>query len=204
MPIFGILNMIFGTDMPQTKPKYMLIEHDRYFYQRKVPVALQPAVGRKKWRAPKGNNFDDAYDNLRKIKLEHDRLILNLADPDLFQKGKTETRREMECCHARGLKTDAEEYWEEVACGIESGEWERVPEWEHAEGWIEAVETKRANPENRVLHDFPMDDDAYHDLLKGVLESCFKNGDLPPSNSDQRDQYDTAKMIFERKTARVA
>lgn len=47
--------------MPQTKPDYMLVERGRYYYQRKVPLDLQAAVGRKKWRAALGKDFDEAY-----------------------------------------------------------------------------------------------------------------------------------------------
>ncbi len=41
----------------------MLVERGRYYYQRKVPLDLQPAVGVKKWRAPLGKDFDEAYAN---------------------------------------------------------------------------------------------------------------------------------------------
>ena len=68
MPIFGTQTLIFGTDMAQTKPKYLLIEHGRYFYQRKVPLEFQALIGRKKWRAPLGGDFDLAYDRLRELR----------------------------------------------------------------------------------------------------------------------------------------
>lgn len=159
----------------------MLIEHDRYFYQRKVPLDFRATIGRSKWRAPLGPDFEAAYDKLRIIKAEHDALLERLKDPEEKMNFHTDRRRKMELseakkqdqdeaeyeewCHARGLKTEAEEYWEQEEQKLTSGEWEKVPEWEHAENIIEAIEHERNHPDERVLHNFPMDDDEYYDLL---------------------------------------
>lgn len=220
MLIFGTQTQIFGTKMTQTKPKFMLIEHGRYFYQRKVPLAFQIAVGRKKWRAPLGANFEEAIDRLRVLRANHDALLDRLSNPDELQDFKTQTRREIEqkeveknnreeeayeqWCHHRGLKTETEEYWEHERQLVASGEYEKIPKWEQARGWIEAIELERANPDKRVLHNFPMDDDEYHDLLSDVLDRCFGSDEIPPTDPEERDSYDFAKMAIERKIARVA
>jgi len=43
VPIFVTQTQFFGTEMTRTKPQYLLIEHDRYFYQRKVPLDYPPS-----------------------------------------------------------------------------------------------------------------------------------------------------------------
>ncbi|MDA8584979.1 tyrosine-type recombinase/integrase [Rhodobacteraceae bacterium] len=206
--------------MAQTKPKFMLIEHGRYFYQRKVPIAVQSVVGRKKWRAPLGNDFDDAYDRLKHLRDEHDALLKRIEDPDEKQKLKTQTRRTVEqnryenyfredeayekWCHAQGLKTETEEYLQEEARLLAAGLNEELPVWEDAARWIAAIDHERENPETSVLHDFPMDDDEYHDQLKGVLDRFFGDTVVLPKDPEDRDEFDAAKLKLERKIARVA
>ncbi|MEP2028174.1 MAG: hypothetical protein ABJI96_05635 [Paracoccaceae bacterium] len=115
--------------MPLTKPRYMLIEHGRYFYQRKVPLALQSVIGRKKWRAPLGDDFDQAYERLKSKRSEHDALLKRLEDPVEKQKHKTQNRLKIEqkqnedyvrdedayeeWCLLQSIKTETEEYLEE-------------------------------------------------------------------------------------------
>jgi hypothetical protein len=98
--------------MAQTKPKFTLIEHGRYFYERKVPLAVQDVVGRKTWRAALGNDFDDAYDRLRHLRDEHDTFLKRLEDPDEKQKLKTLTRRKAELQRYQNYVLDDEAYEE--------------------------------------------------------------------------------------------
>lgn len=152
MPIFGTQTHIFGTDMAQTKPIFMLVEHGRYFYQRKVPLEFQRAIGRTKWRAPLGGDFDAAYDRLREIRDEHTALLAKLKDPEERRDHKAKQRRLREAdegariaaedaayerwCHTNGLKTEEEEYFEV------NGE-DDEPAWEKAERWFGAFEHER-------------------------------------------------------------
>jgi integrase len=254
--------------MAQTKPKYMLIEHGRYFYQRKVPLDFQAAVGRKKWRAPLGDDFDAAYDRLKEIRAEHDTLIAKLKDPDERRDYKAAKRREREAkqsarivaeeaaydrwCGTNGVKTDQEEH----QAFLEENGLEEIPVWEKAERWLEAFEHERnrrrspsqgeiesvqgllkriarAAPEETTRIELPpypefkalvanasdtaksivtfasfvpepMDDDEYHDRLVDVHESLFGDHVLPPSDPEERDLFDFAKMKLERRIARLA
>lgn len=263
MPIFGTQTRIFGTDMAQTKPKFMLVEHDRYFYQRKVPLEFQSAVGRKKWRAPLGADFDAAYDRLKIIREEHDTLLARLKNPEDRRDHKTTQRRNRELeaavreaeedaayekwCHANGIQTEMEQYIEEA------GE-DREPVWEKAERWMAAFEYERAkdihptqddidgvnnllgrlsrsdgdikielppHPEYKALVadadeaarcrvsfaatvPEPMDDDEYHDRLVEVHGSLFGDHVRPPTDPEDRDQFDFAKLKLERRISRVA
>ena len=263
MPIFGTQTHLFGTDMTQTKPKFMLIEHGRYFYQRKVPLEFQTAVGRKKWRAPLGDDFDTAYDRLREIRDEHTALLAKLKDPEERRDHKAKQRRLREAdegvriaaedaayerwCHTSGLKTEEEEYFEV------NGE-DDEPAWEKAERWIAAFENERAKglrPTQDEIDDvqnllgrlarsddefkielppYPeykalvaggadaakskisfapflpekMDDDEYHDRLVDVYHKLFGDHVQPPSTPEDRDAFDVAKMLLERRIARVA
>lgn len=268
MPIFGTQKRIFGTDMAQTKPKFMLIEHDRYFYQRKVPLEFQSVVGRKKWRAPLGADFDAAYEKLKVVRAEHDALLTKLKDPEEHRTYKSARRREREAeedariaaedaayerwCRANGEKTD-EELYEEF---LDQNGLEEEPVWEKAERWIEAFEHERnrhrspshndiesvqdllrrmardapekttrielpPHPEYKTLVanaidavkanvtfasslPEPMDDDEYHDRLVDVQGSLFGDHVLPPTDPEERDMFDFAKMKLERRIARVA
>jgi len=218
--IFGTQKQIFGTEMTQTKPKYMLIEHKRYFYQRKVPLEFQAVVGRTKWRAPLGSDFDQAYERLKVIRKGHDDLLTRLLEPDERQSFQTDRRRNDEAkraameddndnayeewCRANGVKTEEQLYSEHEDRLVALGPHERIPEWEHAKSWIEAIVFERDNPDKRVLHEFPMDDDEYHDLLSNVLATCFGDAAQTPNDPEERDQYDFAKMGLERRIARVA
>lgn len=144
--------------MPQTKPDYMLVERGRYYYQRKVPLDLQPAIGRKKWRAPLGKDFDEAYGRLRDLKHEHDTLIARLENAEERQNYKTAQRRKREeakydrwakedaaeekWCIENGLKTEAEEYADYLE-DLKAAGYQEAPPWEHAEAHLEATELER-------------------------------------------------------------
>ena len=243
----------------------MLIEHDRYYYQRKVPLEFQSAVGRKKWREPLGNDFDVAYDRLKVIKGEHDALLARIKDPEerrdycAAQRRKTELegaeriaaedQAYEQWCRANGVQTEEEEYADFYGADDE-------PPWEKAERWLEALEHERnrhsrpseeevdsvqallgrlarsdsegtfrielpPHPEYKVLVanaanaaknkvtfsaalPEPMDDDEYHDRLVEVHESLFGDNARPPSNPEDRDMFDFAKLGLERRIARVA
>lgn len=56
----------------------MLIEQDRYFYQRKVPLDFQRTVGQKKWRAPLGDDFEIVFEKLKALRDEHTALLERL------------------------------------------------------------------------------------------------------------------------------
>ena len=219
-PIFGTFGGVFGTDM-QTKPRFLLAERGRYFYQRKVPQHLQTALGCKKWRAPLGADFDEACDRLRDLRSEHDALIAKLEDPDARQDAMTATRRQAEvkqqaewdaedraydaAQHAIGDTTETEDYLEAEAGALASGAIELEPPHERAARWIKAIDHERANPEERVLHPHPMDDDEYHDRLTAVFAENFgPDAPPPPSNPEDRDDYDAVKLKLERKISRVA
>ena len=71
--------------MGKADVKYLREEHDRYCYQRKVPLDMQSSVDTKKWCAPLGPDMDNALDTrdtLREIKKQHDALIDELENPD--------------------------------------------------------------------------------------------------------------------------
>jgi hypothetical protein len=174
--IFGTQMRIFGTEMTQTKPKYMLIEHGRYFYQRKVPLEFQALIGRKKWRAPLGGDFDTAFERLKEVRIEHDALLALLTDPEELQNYRTSSRRKSEIqeyarmsaedaayekwCHANGLKTEVEEYFEQ------HGE-DDEPAWEKVRRWLTALEFER------TAHKPPSEDevDGVRDLLARMARS---------------------------------
>ena len=83
---FSVLSEQFSAPkMGKANVKYLLEEHDRYLYQRKVPLDMQSSVGTKKWRPPLGPDLDIALgtrDTLREIKKQHDALIDELENPD--------------------------------------------------------------------------------------------------------------------------
>ena len=257
--------------MPQTKPDYMLVERGRYYYQRKVPLDLQPAVGRKKWRAPLGKDFDEAYGRLRDLKHQHDTLIAKLGNAEERQIYKTNQRRKREADQYRryaeddaaeekwrienGLKTQAQEYADYLE-DLDAAGYQEAPPWEQAEAHMEATERERrrhlpptmeeVEEQQRLIDQLlgsgnkprvlitlppfesfkrlrgelpaewqhfvqlqdslpePMDDDEYFDSLSTALNAYFGDHVSPPSDPDQRDQYDFTKMKLERKIARVA
>lgn len=186
-----------------------------------MPQHLQTTLGCKKWRAPLGANFDDACDRLRELRSEHDALIAKLEDPDARQDAKTASRRQAEvkqqtawdaedskyeaAQHAVGETTETEDYLAAEAEAFATGEIEPEAPHDRAAGWIAAIEHERNNPETRVLHPFPMDDDEFCDRLTAVFAENF-GPDAPPAPSDpeDRDEYDAVKLKLERKIARVA
>ena len=237
----------------------MLIEHDRYFYQRKVPLEFQRAVGRKKWRAPLGSDFEIAFEKLKELRNEHDALLERLKCPEESRDHIAKTRRKREeneskriadeeaayekWCHAQGAFTEQEEHRED-----------EEPAWENAERWIAALEFERTrdhSPTDEELKEIEdllgrlersdgdfkvelpphpqfkalvgsavnaakskitflpfvpeaMDDDEYHDRLVDVFNRLFGEDIKPPTDPDDRDAFDFAKMKLERRIARVA
>lgn len=139
--------------MGKANVKYLLEEHDRYFYQRKVPLDLQSTVGTKKWRAPLGPDLNNALDKLREIKRQHDDLIDELENPEARQNLRTKTRRSKEIaraskeaeqdraydawCRANGIKTDDEEFAETFP------ELAKQP-WISAQDWMAGIEIERS------------------------------------------------------------
>lgn len=220
MPIFGTFKAIFGTEM-KTKARYLLAERGRYFYQRKVPQHLQTALGCKKWRAPLGADLTQAGDRLRELRIEHDALIAKLENPTAKQDTKTATRRLAETKqeekltakdrayeveqHAKAETTETEDYLEWEAAALASGEIVLEAAHERAVSWIEAIEHERSYLDKRVLHPYPMDDDEYCDRLMAVFSDNFgPDSPAPPSDPEDRDEYDATKLKLERKIARVA
>jgi integrase len=49
-----------------------------------------------------------------------------------------------------------------------------------------------------------MDDDEFHDRLLDVMKSHFGPDVVPPKDPEDRDEFDMAKQLLERKIARVA
>lgn len=168
--------------MAPTKPKFMLVEHDRYFYQRKVPLEFQRVVGRKKWRAPLGSNFETAFEKLKELRDEHDALLKELNTPEARRDHKTKQRRKRDAdeskriaaeeaayerwCRENGLKTELEDFGED-------GE----PAWEKAERWIVALEHERTKDTSPTAEDI----ESVEDLLSRLARSQgeFKI-ELPP------------------------
>ena len=95
---FSVLSEQFSAPkMGKANVKYLLEEHDRYLYQRKVPLDMQSSVDTKKWCAPLGPDMDNALDTrdtLREIKKQHDALIDELENPDCGGGGSTSAHEE--------------------------------------------------------------------------------------------------------------
>lgn len=157
---------------------------------------------------------------MKVIRKGHDDLLTRLLQPDERQNFQTDRRRTEDAkqsaiedanddayekwCHDKQVKTWEQEYIEHEERLIVLGTHERIPDREHAKSWIDAIDYERDNPDKRVLHEFPMDDDEYHDLLTNVLATCFGDAVQPPSDPEERDSFDFAKMGLERRIARVA
>lgn len=174
--------------MAKTKPKFMLIEHGRYFYQRKIPLEFQRTLGRKKWRAPLGADFDQAYTRLQEIRKEHDALLEGLKEPEAQVDFLTTQRRireaeeiERNCaqdrtddlwCAENGVKTDAEELEDFKLEGFEE-----APIWEQAEGWMKALEYEKTKDHTPTKEDI----ESTQDLLRRLSNSQGKfKIELPP------------------------
>lgn len=82
--------------MASDKIPHLLFERGRYYYQRKVPLNFQEALGAKKWRQPLGAEYLLAVDRVRALTKEHDTLLLSLKDPGKRSDWKSETRRARE------------------------------------------------------------------------------------------------------------
>lgn len=82
---------------PKTaKVPHLLSERGRYYYQRKVPLNAQDAVGFKKWREPVGADIGPAIDRVRELTKEHNDLLQRLENPEDRRDFKTNQRRQRE------------------------------------------------------------------------------------------------------------
>ncbi|MEM7440234.1 MAG: hypothetical protein AAF393_11590 [Pseudomonadota bacterium] len=168
-----------------------------------------------------GPDFEQACDKLRELRNEHDALIAKLEDPTAKQDAKTATRRQAEVAqyaawdaderayeaaqHAKGKTTEMEDYLEWEAAALASGEIELEPPHERAARWVAAIEHERKNPDKRVFHPYPMDDDEYCDRLTAIFAENFgPDAPAPRPDPEDRDEYDATKLKLERKIARVA
>ncbi|MDH5452419.1 MAG: hypothetical protein OEX14_03610, partial [Paracoccaceae bacterium] len=86
--------------MLQPKIPYLLPERGRFYYQRRVPLDFQDAVGTKKWRKPVGGEYLTAVDEVRKLTKEHDALLATLKNPEERRDHKAKTRRARETAKA--------------------------------------------------------------------------------------------------------
>ena len=93
-------------DPQNDKIPYLLKEHGRFYYQRKVPLDVQDAVGFKKWREALGAVHLDAVRRLVELKEEHDKLLKRLADTTARQEYKTQQRRGREVADAASEAAD--------------------------------------------------------------------------------------------------
>ncbi|MEO1494359.1 MAG: hypothetical protein AAFV19_19600 [Pseudomonadota bacterium] len=87
--------------------------------------------------------------------------------------------------------------------------------WREVAGWVTEYERLLALSDafddeaaRRELHasgwSHPMDRVEFHELLEGALRRHFGPEVIPPSDPDERDDFDALKMRLERKIARVA
>ncbi|MCK0104395.1 phage integrase SAM-like domain-containing protein [Pseudohalocynthiibacter sp. F2068] len=71
--------------MKTKKIRYLLEERGRYYYQRKVPKNLVPAIKADRWHLPVGPDFEIATDRVKELKKEHDAIIAKAkADPSFL------------------------------------------------------------------------------------------------------------------------
>lgn len=249
------------------KIPHLLREAGRYYYQRRVPFALQDIIGRKKWREPVGAEYLSAVDKVRELTKQHDTLIARLADPMERQDYKTAQRRKQETLKKERLAAEDDAYrkwlqargledpgyfgedpasraayeavmarpWEWAATTLENLEKKRAPKpdvadfkkwvgffdslkvpddeplprWafppfpEYLPLWEAAGERARAQIWFYPSIPDPMDDDNYHDELSKLYNLLFGSNSTPPSDPQERDEYDLAKQRLERKIARV-
>ncbi|WP_372805628.1 hypothetical protein, partial [Loktanella salsilacus] len=75
--------------MTKNKIPHLLFERGRYYYQRRVPIRFQSAVGHKKWREPVGGSFTGAVDRVRELTKQHDAFLEALKNPIEFRTAKT-------------------------------------------------------------------------------------------------------------------
>lgn len=222
--------------MANAKVKYLLKEHGRFFYQRRVPKSLIPIVRRTKWRAPLGADSDVAIKSCIALAADHDALMDRLKDPEQAQEYITVERHERD--HTYWTKIEIEDNqtraWIEESDLSESernealaeigegplidavlaereaaGAWREVATWvteyERLLALSEAFEKEAARKELFASGwSHPMDKVEFHELLEGVFRRYFGPEVVPPSDPEERDDFDAVKMKLERKIARVA
>ena len=63
-------------------PFLTITKGGRYKYQRRVPPALQPLIGKKRWDYSLGANYGAAVDKARAYAAEHDAILARLGTPE--------------------------------------------------------------------------------------------------------------------------
>ena len=156
---FSVPNLkVFGTEMTKNKIPHLLFERSRYYYQRRVPIRFQSAIGHKKWREPMGADFPEAIDRVRTLTKQHDALLETLQNPVEFRTAKTNVRRAHEeegaaqdnkhdkqyerWLEKEGINDDAYFGRDQVSMGLYEAI--KVRPWENARKLMKALETERS------------------------------------------------------------
>lgn len=153
--------------MVAKKIRYLLEERGRFYYQRKVPKALEHYIGSSRWHIPVGGTFDAAQTAVAKLRTEHDALIAKAkADPT----ERTRLRREKDELHAlRDSRQSAKdlEYRNKVLSGeindpeeIAVAEYEQnvvelEPFWTRTDEFLKALEWERNKTVETALSAMP-------------------------------------------------
>lgn len=143
--------------MTKNKIPHLLFERGRFYYQRRVPLHFQSAVGHKKWREPVGPEFASAVLKVFELTKQHDAHLEMLKDPINFRNAKTNARRVVEAektssdenCDKEyavwltknGMRDDAHFGQDETSKELKLAV--QAKPWESARDLMEALENER-------------------------------------------------------------
>ena len=187
--------------MPPKTVKYLKEDRGRFFYRRRVPKQYHKTLGITVWTEPCGDvSYAKAVSLVTGWAEEHDALLAELKNPQT----QTETRRSTESAEveplvtrmidgmktlkddplafSRAIDTDGNEIILDIA---------PLDPLKEAKASIESIDSK-PDPDRQLA------------WYRGVLATYFGQHVDPPSDPDERDEYDLVKRKLERRIAGIA
>ncbi len=169
--------------MRTQKVEHLKINGGRYYYRRRVPTKHQKTLGIKNWNRPCGKvTYQQAVVLVTEWASEHDALLSQLDDPKVAEKTRYTTEAnllEAPMMQIADTMTDI---------GLEPGNWRGEVMLSAAKV---ALKTADEHPEKSVA--------ARLVAYRSIHALCFHDSVIPPTDLDDRDDFDLVKRKLERR-----
>ncbi|MEP3784152.1 hypothetical protein [Ascidiaceihabitans sp.] len=167
--------------MRTQKVDHLKINGGRYYYRRRVPAKHQKTLGVKNWNRPCGKvSYQQAVVLVTKWAAEHDALLSQLDDPTLAEKTRYTT--EVHLLQAPMMQvTDTM-----TKIGMEPDNWRGDVMLAAAKVALQAADQHPEKSSAAPLVGY-----------RSIYALCFNDNVVPPSDLDERDEFDLVKRSLE-------
>ena len=169
--------------MRTQKVEHLKVNGGRYYYRRRVPTKHQKTLGITNWNRPCGKvPYQQAVVLVTEWAAEHDRLLAQLDDPAVAEKARYGTE-------VRLLEGPLMQFADTMTdIGMTPGNW-------HGDKMLSAAKVALQSADEHPEQSASARLVAY----RSIYALCFHDSVIPPTDLDDRDEFDLVKRKLERR-----